>query len=433
MSQTPKSPSPESTGLQSLLRAFRHRNFRLYFSGQIVSIAGTLVQGVALSWVVYQLTGSALLLGLVGFAGQIPLFLLTPLAGVFVDRHSRHRILVITQTLSMVLALLLAALAYGRCLNVWGIVVLNVIGGVIAAIDMPSRQAFIADMVGNGPDLSNAVALNSFTFNGSRIIGPAVGGVLLAAVSPAFCFLLNGLSFIAVIWALLAMRLDPPQPRQNDSGPAHRELLEGFRYAWHSAPIRAILALVTLGGLMGAAQGVLMPVFAVQIFHGGPHILGCLIAVPGIGALAAGVCLAWRKTVFGAETQIAGGAILCGVGLLIFSQSRWLPLSLGASMLVGFGMVMLFALSNTVLQTLVDDDKRGRVMSLFSTSIMGMMPFGSLLGGFLAHQFGAPFTVAVCGLVCIAGGGYFALKLPALQRLTFLIYQQKGILPGIVK
>ena len=203
MSQTPKSPSPESTGLQSLLRAFRHRNFRLYFSGQIVSIAGTLVQGVALSWVVYQLTGSALLLGLVGFAGQIPLFLFTPLAGVFVDRHSRHRILVITQTLSMVLALLLAALAYGRCLNVWGIVVLNVIGGVIAAIDMPSRQAFIADMVGNGPDLSNAVALNSFTFNGSRIIGPAVGGVLLAWIGIEGALFLGAALYVAGLVTLV--------------------------------------------------------------------------------------------------------------------------------------------------------------------------------------------------------------------------------------
>lgn len=392
-------------------------------------MAGTLVQGVAMSWVVYQLTGSALLLGLVGFAGQIPLFLFTPLAGVFVDRYHRHRILVLTQSISMVLALLLAILSYGHWLNVGVIVVLNVISGAILSIDMPSRQAFIVDMVGHGPDLSNAVALNSFTVNSSKIIGPAVAGVLLTIVSPGFCFLINGLSYIAVIWALMVMRLPAPQKQQNSNGPAHHELMEGFRYVAGNAPIRAILLLVALVGLMAAAQGVLMPIFAAQVFHGGAHTLGYLMAVPGIGALGAGFYLASRKTVVGAEAKIAMGAILCGLGLLVFSQSRWLPLALLATLPVGFGMVTQFALSNTVLQTLVDNDKRGRVMSIFTTGIMGMVPFGSLLGGFLASHFGAPLTVAMCGLACIAGGGYFALQLPALQQMTLPIYQKKGILP----
>ena len=414
-----------------MVRAFRHRNFRLYFSGQCVSMVGTLMQGVALSWVVYQLTHSAVLLGWVGFAGQLPLFLLTPLAGVFVDRYSRHKILIITQTVIMSFALLMALLAFTHHLAVWNILLLNVLGGTMLSIDMPSRQAFVADLVEHGDDLSNAVALNSFIVNGAKILGPTMAGLALSILNPAFCFLVNGLSYIAVIAALRAMQIAPTQAHRLKSAPAHHAVLEGWRYAWQSPPIRTILALVALVGLMAAAYGVLMPIFADKVFHGGAHTLGYLLAAPGVGALIAGISLALRKSVVGAEIQIAVGTVVCGIGLIVLAESRWLPLSLVALLISGWGMVTQFALSNTVLQTLVENDKRGRVMSLFTTAIMGMTPFGSLLGGTLAGKFGAPFTVGFCGMTCIAGGLYFALKLPALQRWTLSIYREKGLLPEI--
>ncbi|MCX6966737.1 MAG: MFS transporter [Verrucomicrobia bacterium] len=430
MFENPGSTASELSGLRLIVRAFRHRNFQLYFGGQCISLVGTWIQGVALGWTVYQMTHSAFLLGLVGFAGQFPLFLLTSLAGVFIDRSSRHRTLVITQTLSMLQALLLATLTYTHHLDIWVIIALNALAGTILAIDMPSRQAFLVDLVGHGPDLPNAIALNSFTVHSSRILGPAIAGLLLVTVSPALCFLLNGLSYIAVIAALLAMRL-PPADRQPSGGRAHHELLEGVRYAWRFGPIRAILCLVALVSLTGASYAVLMPIFAVQIFHGGSHVLGYLMAVPGVGAMSAGLYLASRKSVLGAGIRIAIGAVVFGVSLLVFSQSRWMPLSLLALALAGLGIVTQMALSNTVLQTLVDQDKRGRVMSLFTMAFMGMAPFGSILAGALANRFGAPLAVALGGTACIAGGILFALQLPSLRQAALPIYRKKGILPEI--
>lgn len=421
--------SSEPSGLLSMVRAFRHRNFRLFFGGQCVSLVGTWIQGVALSWTVYSLTNSPFLLGLVGFAGQLPVFLLTPLAGVFVDRSSRHRMLLLTQSLAMIQACILAALAYSHHLNVWGIVALNAFAGIVLSADMPTRQAFIVDMVGHGPDLPNAVALNSFTINGSRIFGPAVAGLLLVAVSPAFCFLLNALSYIAVIGALAVMKLAPVDPPRRNGSKALHELKEGVRYAWNFAPIRAILSLVILVSLTGASYMVLMPIFAAQIFHGGAHTLGYLMAVPGIGAVIAGVYLASRKSVLGAGIRIATGAILFGTGLVGLGLSRWMPLALFFLVLTGLGMIMQLALSNTLIQTLVDNDKRGRVMSLFTVSFLGMAPFGSMLAGSVAERLGAPLTVTLGGLACIAGGVVFALKLPALRRVVRPIYRKKGILP----
>ena len=429
MSENPQ-PASESPGLLSIVRAFRHRNFQLYFSGQCISLVGTWIQGVAIGWTVYQMTHSAWLLGLAGFAGQLPLFLLTPLAGVFVDRYSRHRTLIVTQTLSMIQALLLALLAYSHHLNVWGIIALNAFMGIILAVDMPSRQAFLVDMVGHG-DLPNAIALNSFTVHSSRILGPAIAGLLLVAVSPALCFLLNGLSYIAVIAALLLMRLAPAKPPQNANRPAHHELLEGVRYAWGFAPIRAVLLLVALMSLTGASYAVLMPIFAAQVFHGGAHTLGYLMAVPGLGAMIAGIYLASRKSVLGSGIRIAAGAVVCGVALVLFSQSHWMPLSLFALVFVGLGMVTQMALSNTILQTLVDHDKRGRVMSLFTMAFMGMAPFGSMLAGVLASKLGAPLAVSLGGAACIVGGIVFGLQLPALRQVALPIYREKGIIPEI--
>ena len=431
MCENPNAAPPESSGLRLIVRAFRHRNFRLYFGGQCISLVGTWIQSVALGWTVYQMTHSALLLGLVGFAGQLPLFLLTSPAGVFVDRYSRHRTLVVTQTLAMIQALLLALLAYSHHLDVWGIVALNALAGTILAVDMPCRQAFLVDLVGHGPDLPNAIALNSFTVHSSRILGPAIAGLLLVKVSPALCFLLNGLSYIAVIAALLAMRLAPVKQPQNAKRPAHHELLEGVRYAWGFAPIRAILSLVALASLMGASYVVLMPIFAAQVFHGGAHTLGYLMAVPGVGAMGAGIYLASRKSVLGAGIRIATGTGVFGVSLVVFSQSRWMPLSLVALAFAGMGIVTQMALSNTVLQMLVDHDKRGRVMSLFTMAFMGIAPFGSMLAGTLASKFGAPLAVAVGGVACIAGGVIFGMQLPALRQVALPIYRKKGIIPEI--
>lgn len=429
MSENAASASPEPSGLLSMVRAFRHRNFRLFFGGQCVSLVGTWIQGVAMSWTVYQLTNSPFLMGLVMFAGQLPVFLLTPLAGVFVDRHSRHQLLLLTQSLALVQAFVLAILAYTHLLNIWGLVTLNALGGIVLALDMPTRQAFIVDMVGHGPDLPNAVALNSFTFNGSRILGPAVAGLLLVVFSPAFCFLLNALSYIAVIGALAAMQLAPLALRPPTEARALHELKEGIVYAWNFAPIRSILLLVVLVSLTGASYMVLMPIFAAQVFHGGAHTLGYLMAVPGIGALLVGLYLASRKSVLGAGARITAGAILFGVGLVGLGLSSRMPIAMVFLVLVGLGMVLQMALSNTIIQTLVDDDKRGRVMSLFTVAFMGMAPFGSMLAGSVAERLGAPHTVVLGGCACIVGGIVFALALPSLRKEARPIYQKMGILP----
>jgi MFS family permease len=420
----------ETSGFMSVVRSFRHRNFRLFFSGQCISLVGTWIQGVALGWTVYQLTNSPFLLGLVSFAGQLPVFLLTPIAGVFVDRSNRHRLLLITQSLAMVQATILTVLTYSHHLTIWWVVALNVLGGMILATDMPTRQAFVSDMVGHGPDLPNAVALNSFTINGTRMIGPAIGGLLLVAWSPAFCFLLNALSYIAVIAALAAMRIDPViNPRDGNSKALH-ELAEGVGYAWNFLPIRTILLLVIIVSLTGASYMVLMPIFAAKVFHGGAHTLGYLMAVPGGGALVAGIYLATRKSVLGAGKRIAMGAIVFGIGLVIFGLSRWMPLSFLALGLTGFGMILQLALSNTVLQTLVENNKRGRVMSLFTVSFVGMAPFGSMLAGGVAERLGAPLTVTLGGLICIASGIMFAWRLPAFRQAARPVYIEKGILPA---
>lgn len=415
-----------------MVRSFRHRNFRLFFSGQCISLVGTWIQGVALSWVVYRLTNSPFLLGLVGFAGQLPIFLLTPLAGVFVDRSDRLKMLFLTQSLSMVQAAVLTLLTYSHHLNIWWVVALNAFGGMIFAADVPARQAFVVDMVGHGPDLPNAVALNSFTFNGSRILGPAFAGLLLLAWTPGFCFLLNTLSYIAVIAALAVMRIEPVEKKRPASSKPLHELKEGVCYAWNSLPIRSILLLLVLSSLAGVSSTVLMPIFAGQIFHGGAHTLGYLMALPGCGALVGGLYLASRKSVLGAGIRIALGPIIFGVSIVTFALSPWEPLAFVALAVTGFGIILQMALSNTLLQTLVEDDKRGRIMSLFAVSFMGMAPFGSILMGTVAEHLGAPLTVALGGLCCIAGGVAFALRLPRLRKAIRPIYEKQGILPAAI-
>jgi MFS family permease len=415
-----------------MVRAFRHRNFRLYFGGQSISLVGTWVQQVALGWTIYELTHSSFLLGLVSFAGQLPLFLVTPFAGVLVDRFNRHRILILTQSLSLLQAFTLAMVVSFHLLSVWNLILLNVVAGIILAIDLTARQAFIVEMVGSGPDLPNAVALNAFVINGGRMLGPAIAGALLTFVSPAVCFFVNALSYIPVIAALCFMRVDEYIPTLQRASPL-AELIEGIRYTMGFAPIRATLLLVALVSLLGMPYPVLMPIFAAEVLHGGPHTLGLLMTAPGLGALIGTIYLASRKSIVGAGVRIAAGAIIFSVGLIAAGVVRDLTFSLIALGFVGLGMIIQLATSNTALQTIVDDDKRGRVMSLYTVSVMGMAPFGSFFGGALAHRVGVPMTFLFGGVICLGGALFFATKIPTLRPMVLPIYRRKGIIPEVAE
>ncbi len=403
-----------------------HRNYRLFFGGQSISLVGTWMQQVALNWLVYRLTHSAFLLGVVGFTGRIPTFLLAPFAGVLVDRWNRHHILVVTQTLSMIQALILALLVLTETIAIWQIISLSVFLGLINTLDMPARQSFVVDMIGSKEDLGNAIALNSSMANGARLVGPSIAGILIATVGEGICFLLNGLSFLAVILSLLSIKI--PSKKKKESSPVWQGVKEGFAYAFGFPPIRSILLLLSLVSLMGMPYMVLMPVFAGDILHGGAHTLGFLTAASGCGALAGAIYLASRKGVLGLGRIIVFASSLFGMGLIIFSLSRILWLSLLLMLVTGFGMMVEMTASNTVLQTIAEEDKRGRVMSFFSMAFLGMVPFGSLLGGSLAHTIGAPETIMIGGISCILGSVIFAMKLPSLRRIARPIYVEKGII-----
>lgn len=412
-----------------MVRAFRHRNFRLYFGGQSVSFIGTWIQQVALSWTIYQLTRSSFLLGLVSFAGQLPLFLVTPFAGVLVDRWNRHRTLVVTQALAAIQALILALVVYTNHVNVATLIALNVFAGTVLSFDLSTRQAFIVDMVGSGSDLPNAVALNAFVINGGRMLGPAVAGLLLALVTPAICFFLNAISYIPVVGALLAMQVQQSAPEPRDSSPLS-DFAEGWRYAMGFPPIRAVIMLVALVSLLALSYVVIMPIYAAEVMHGGAHTLGTLMTAPGIGALVGTIYLASRKSIVGAGARVATGACILSAGLIVTGLVHSMPAALIGLALVGLGMIVQLATSNTVLQTIVDDDKRGRVMSLYTVAFVGMAPFGSLLGGWLAHRIGVPKTFLLAGIICLVGAIIFATRIPVLKPMVLPIYQRKGILPA---
>ena len=412
------------------LRALRSRNYRLFFSGQSVSLIGTWMTRIATSWLVYRLTGSAALLGIVSFCGQIPLFFLAPLAGVWVERWDRHRTLVVTQILSMLQSFALAGLALGGIITVWDIVWLALAQGLINAFDMPARQTFVIQMVENREDLGNAIALNSSMVNSARLFGPAIGGVVIAAVGEGYCFLLDGLSYVAVIVSLLAMRI-PAAGLRGKPRKVWHELLEGWHYVAESKAIHSILLLLALVSLVGMPYSVLMPVFASRILHGGPHTLGFLMAASGVGALAGAVALAMRKSVVGLGRRLVWSAVLFGVSLVGFALSHWLWLSLLLLPLAGFGMMHQMAASNTILQTIVQDEKRGRVMAYYSMAFQGMVPFGSLLAGTLAARIGAPATLVIGGACTVAGAAWFARRLPEIRGLVRPIYEKLGILPEI--
>jgi MFS family permease len=411
-------------------RALRHRNFRLFFSGQSISLIGTWMTRVATSWLVYRLTGSALLLGLVGFVGQIPTFLLAPFAGVWVDRLDRRNVLLWTQILAAVQSLLLAGMTLSKLVTIWEILILSAFQGLINAFDMPGRQAFMVQMVEDRQDLGNAIALNSSMVNMARLVGPSLAGMVIAGFGEGYCFLIDGLSYFAVIASLALMQV-PPQPVRPGSGASMVEQLrEGWAYVAGFAPVRTILLLFALVSLMGIPSLVLMPIFAAQVLHGGPHTLGWLTGVSGVGALVSAFSLAVRKTVLGLGRMIPIAAITFGAGLILFGLSHVLWFSLLMMLFTGFGMMQGMAASNTIIQTLVPEDRRGRVMSYYTMALVGMAPFGSLLAGGMAHWLGAPRTVVITGSVVILGGIWFSTQLPAMREIIRPIYQAMGILPA---
>jgi MFS family permease len=415
-------------GASYVWRALRHRNFRLFFGGQSISLIGTWMTRIATSWLVYKLTNSALVLGTVSFAGQIPTFLLAPFAGVWIGRLNRRQVLVWSQTLAMVQSFMLAALTFTHHINVAWILALSVMQGCINAFDMPGRQSFMVQMVEDRADLGNAIAINSSMVNMARLVGPSMAGMIIAVSSEAWCFLIDGISYIAVIASLLAMRINVAEARRKTTSTL-TELKEGWTYVSDFLPIRTILSLFAIVSLMGMPFVVLMPIFAVKVLRGGPHTLGFLMGAMGVGALISALSLAARKSVRGLIRIIPFSAIVFGLGLIGFGLSRFVWLSLVMVLVAGMGMMQGMAASNTVIQTIVTEDKRGRVMSFYTMAFVGMAPFGSLLAGTMAIKVGAPLTVIASGAAVILGAVWFYTRFPALRRAVRPIYQELGIIP----
>jgi MFS family permease len=417
-----------ASGYSHAWRALKHRNFRLFFGGQSISLIGTWMTRLAASWLVFRLTGSALLLGTISFAGQIPTFIFAPFAGVWVDRLDRRQVLVWTQALSMVQSLALAGLTLSHHITIHWVLGLSVMQGIINAFDMPGRQAFMVQMVEDRRDLSNAIAINSSMVNMARLVGPSLAGMLIAVSSEGWCFLVDGISYIAVIVSLLLMRIHVAAVKRKVTS-TFTDMKVGWTYVSEFLPVRTILMLFAVVSLMGMPFVVLMPIFAARVLHGGPHTLGFLMGAMGVGALISALSLAARKSVLGLVRMIPMAAAVFGFGLIGFGLSRVLWLSMIAVMIAGMGMMQGMAGSNTIIQTLVPEDKRGRVMSYYTMAFMGMSPFGSLLAGSLAHAIGAPWTVIANGSAVLVGAAWFWIQLPAVRRDIRPIYREMGILP----
>ncbi len=409
-------------------RALAHRNFRLFCLGQGVSLIGTWVQQVAASWLVFELTGSPLWLGVVAFAGQAPVFFLAPPAGVVVDRVRRHRLLLLTQSLAMLQAFALAALALSGAVEVWHVVALNLFLGAVTALDMTTRQAFLTELVAGREDLANAIAINSSMVNGARLVGPAVAGLVLARWGAGVCFLLNGASYLAVLAALLAMAV-PLRPAGH-RGPLWRGLWEGIAYAFGSDPIRSLLLLLAVVSMAASAYAALLPVIAAALPGGGAGTYGLLSAAAGVGALAAALLLASRRSVVGLGRWVVAAPGVLGLALVGLSFAGTAAVAAAALAVAGLAMMAHMAASNTILQTIVDDDKRGRVMSLYAAAFMGAGPVGSMAAGSLAEAVGVASALRLAGAVCLAGAVLFALRLPRLRAAVRPIYVRLGILPA---
>jgi len=427
--QPPGSPVPPRPGpgqLPSAFRSLRHRNFRLFFSGQLISLVGTWMQSIAEAWLIYRLTGSSVLLGLLGFVSQIPIFLLSPLGGLAADRWPRQRVVISTQIASMTLGFTLAALTLTGRIRVWEIIVLATLLGVVNSFDVPARQSFLIEMVGR-EDLLNAIALNSTMFNGARVAGPAVAGLLVAQVGEGWCFFLNAVSYIAVIAGLLMMRIEKSLAAHDGSSPIEK-LREGLRFVRHAIPIRTLLLLLGLVSFAALPFAVLVPIFADRILHGGASAYGNLMGAVGFGAMCGAFTLAMRQQLRGFGNIVAYSAIGLGISLTLFGASRWYWFSLAALALAGYAMMMQFTSANTLIQAMVPDQLRGRVMSLYSMMFLGMSPLGSLVAGKLAQHIGAPRTVALGGLISLVGGVVFALKWPSMRAPARELVAAQGMM-----
>jgi MFS family permease len=415
-----------------IFRSLNYRNYRLFFSGQSISLIGTWMQRIALPWLVYHMTGSALLLGVVGFAGQIPTFLLSPLAGVLTDRWSKYHVLLVTQIISMIQASIIAWLCLTGQVQIWHIVVLSIALGCINAFDVPSRHSFVIEMVEKKEDLGNAIALNSLMFNGARLIGPSIAGVMLASTGEGICFLLNAISYVFVIISLLMMNIRIKDERKKEFN-ILKELKDGLDYTFGFPPIKHLILLLSLVSLVGMSYTVLMPVYAKEILHGDSHTYGFMMGAAGFGALLGALYLASRETILKLGRLVPLAAALFGAGLIGLSFSRLFPVALILMVFIGMGVMLQAAASNTIIQTITEDDKRGRVMSFYTMAIMGTAPFGSLISGGLAKIIGTPFTILASGIVCIIGALVFFKRLPELKTLVHPIYVKMGIMPEIAK
>jgi MFS family permease len=410
--------------MKHLLRALSQRNFRLYFLGQSASFVGTWMQQIALAWLIYRLTGSPFMLGLTTFAGNIPILFLAPFGGVWSDRLNRRRAMLLTQSLSLIQAAVLAGLTFAGRIEVWHLLAAATFLGLVNAFDTPLRQAFLLEMVGLRENLPNAIAINSLMMNGSRLIGPALAGVVLAAAGEAWCFLLNATSYLAMLAALAAMQLAaPPPPRKHPHWLAG--LKEALRFAWDFAPSRYLIGLVALVSFVAMPYASLMPVFARDVLGGDASTLGLLVGASGAGAMVGVLYLAGRRSTAGLERLIAFAGISAGIGLILFSQSATLWLSLVLLPLVGFGIISIAASANTILQLVAPDAMRGRLVSLHIAAFLGVMPVGSLVFGVLAERFGAVATVAGGGALCVIGALRFATRLEIMRDLLAPHYVQR--------
>ena len=409
-------------------RALKHRNFRLFFCGQSISMIGNWMTRLATSWLVYRLTHSVLLLGVVSFAGQFISFALGPFAGVWVERLDRRNLLLWTQSAAAFQSLALAALTLAHTINLWEIIALTAMQGLINAFDMPGRQSFLVQMVEDRKDLSNAIAINSSMANGARLIGPAFAGLIIAAVGEGWCFLIDGVSYFAVIASLVMMRVIPAEILRSSTTMLD-QMREGWDYVRTFSPIRTILLLFALISLMGYPYAVLMPVFAAHVLHGGPSTLGWLTGASGVGAVISALSLAVRKSVVGLTRMLQVASCMLGTGLILFGLSHVLWVSLILMVFVGFGLMQGASASNTIIQSLVSEDKRARVMGYYTMAFFGAAPVGSLMAGMLADKFGAPHTVMLTGACCIAGSVWFTIELPNVRTVMRPIYQQMGLIP----
>ena len=406
-------------------RALKHRNFQLFIAGQLVSLIGTWMQTTAQLWLVYDLTHSPALLGIFGFANQIPMLVLASVGGYVGDRYSRHRGVIATQTISMVLAFILAGLTLTHHIHEWSLIAITFLVGIVNAFDVPIRQSFFVEMVGK-EDLPNAIALNSSIFNGARVVGPAIAGFAIAWIGAGWCFFLNGLSFFAVILALMAMRIQPQERKPSTESPL-QSLLQGFRFAMKDRPIRSALLLLSLLSLLGLQYSVFMPIFANDILHAGARGLGLLMSAAGVGAVLGALQFAARTTYKGLAKWIAAMSVICACGLIVFSQSHVFWLSAAVLFVVGFAATSQMAATNTTVQNRVPDELRGRVMAVYATMFMGVQPLGALLAGGIAKRIGAPSTLAIFGSMCLIGSLVFAAWVVMRLRAAEAAQVQAGL------